>query len=120
MKNKNLPGMLAAIDASKESEIAGKFGVKGFPTLKFFENGEFKFDVKLRETEAIVKFMENPDEPPVVVEEKEIAWEDEESDVVFLNDETFKPFLKKKKHCLVLFYAPWCGKSVANNAVVSN
>lgn len=108
MKNKNVPGMLAALDASKESEISGKFGVKGFPTLKYFENGEFKFDIKLRDTEAIVKFMENPDEPPVVVEEKEGSWEDEESDVVFLTDETFKTFLKKKKHCLVLFYAPWC------------
>lgn len=108
MKNKNVAGMLAAIDASKESDVASKFGVKGFPTLKYFENGEFKFDVKLRETDAIIKFMENPDEPPVVVEEKEVAWEDEESEVVFLSDETFKTFLKKKKHCLVLFYAPWC------------
>lgn len=108
MKNKNVSGMLAALDASKESEIASKFGVKGYPTLKYFSNGEFKFDVKLRDTDGIVKFMENPDEPPVVVEEKEVSWEDEETDVIFLTDETFKPFLKKKKHCLVLFYAPWC------------
>lgn len=26
-----------------------------------------------------------------------------------LTDETFKPSLKKKKHGLVMFYAPWCG-----------
>ena len=32
---------------------------------------------------------------------------EEPSDVVHLNDETFKPFLKKKKHVLVMFYAPW-------------
>jgi protein disulfide-isomerase-like protein len=108
LDKKSNVGMLAALDASRETEIASKYGVKGYPTLKYFENGEFKFDVKLRETDAIVKFMENPDEPPVVVEEKEISWEDEESDVVFLSDETFKTFLKKKKHCLVLFYAPWC------------
>jgi protein disulfide-isomerase-like protein len=107
MKNKNVAGMLAALDAQKESEISSKYSVKGFPTLKYFENGEFKFDIKLRDTDAIVKFMENPDEPPAE-EEKEISWEDEENDVVFLNDETFKPFLKKKKHCLVFFYAPWC------------
>lgn len=99
--------MLAALDAQKESEISGKFAVKGFPTLKYFENGEFKFDVKFRDTDSIVKFMENPDEPPAV-EEKEVSWEEEKSEVVFLTDETFKPFLKKKKHCLVLFYAPWC------------
>lgn len=100
--------MLAAVDASKESEISSKYNVKGFPTLKYFENGEFKFDIKLRDTDAILKFMENPDEPPAVVEENEVSWEDEENDVVFLTDETFKSFLKKKKHCLVLFYAPWC------------
>lgn len=108
MKNKNISGLLAALDASKESEVASKYGVKGYPTLKYFENGEFKFDVKLRDTDPIVTFMENPDEPPAVVEEKEVSWEDEETDVVFLDDETFKSFLKKKKHCLVLFYAPWC------------
>ena len=26
-----------------------------------------------------------------------------------LTEEDFKPFLKKKKHALVMFYAPWCG-----------
>jgi protein disulfide-isomerase-like protein len=109
MKNKNVAGMLAAIDASKESEVASKYGVRGFPTLKFFEYGEFKFDVNLRETDAIVKFMENPDEPPVVEVEKEVSWEDETSDVVFLDEETFKPFLKKKKHVLVMFFTNWCG-----------
>lgn len=108
LKTKNISGMLAAVDASKEGEVASKYSVSGYPTLKFFEHGEFKFDVKLRDTDTIVKFMENPDEPPVVVEEKEVSWEDEESSVAFLTDETFKSFLKKKKHCLVLFYAPWC------------
>ena len=34
---------------------------------------------------------------------------EEESEVVHLNEEGFKPFLKKKKHVLVMFYAPWCG-----------
>lgn len=106
LKNKNIPGLLAAVDSTKEAELASKFGVKGYPTLKLFENGEFKFDVKLRETDAIVKFMENPDEPPI--EEKEVSWEEEENDIVFLNEETFKTFLKKKKSVLVLFYAPWC------------
>ncbi|CRL04106.1 CLUMA_CG017219, isoform A [Clunio marinus] len=108
MKSKNIAGMLAALDATKEREIGNKFDVKGYPTLKYFENGEYKFDVKFRETDPIVKFMENPEEPPAVPEEIETSWEDEENDVVFLNDETFKSFLKKKKHCLVLFYAPWC------------
>ena len=32
-----------------------------------------------------------------------------QSAVVHLTEETFKPVLKKKKHVLVIFYAPWCG-----------
>jgi protein disulfide-isomerase-like protein len=109
MKNKGISGMLAAVDAQKENELGSKYGIKGFPTLKFFEFGEFKFDVNLRETDPIVKFMEHPDEPPVVEVEPEISWEDEENEVVFLNEETFKPFLKKTKHVLTIFYTPWCG-----------
>lgn len=109
MKEKGISGMLAAVDGQKEHELGTKYGIKGYPTLKFFEYGEFKFDVNLRETDPIVRFMENPDAPPVVEVEQEVAWEDEDTDVVFLNEETFKPFLKKTKNVLVFFFAPWCG-----------
>jgi len=30
-------GVLAAVDATIESDVAEKYGVKGFPTLKYFE-----------------------------------------------------------------------------------
>lgn len=52
--------------------------------------------------------MESPSPPPPPPP-PEAPWEDEETHVVHLNEETFKPFLKKKKHVLVMFYAPWCG-----------
>lgn len=101
LKSKNISGMLAAVDATKERDIGNRYGIKGYPTLKYFVNGELKFDVKYREHDQIVKFMENPEEPPVIEEETETAWEDEESYVEHLNEESFKPFLKKKKHVLV-------------------
>lgn len=108
MKTQKISGVLAALDATKESEIASKFGVKGYPTVKFFNHGEFKFDVNVREADKIVEFMKNPQEPPPPPP-PEKPWEDEPSEVVHLSDETFKPFLKKKTHVLVMFYAPWCG-----------
>jgi thioredoxin-like negative regulator of GroEL len=32
--------VLASVDCTEEKDIAGKFGIKGYPTLKFFRNGE--------------------------------------------------------------------------------
>lgn len=108
MKEKKLPGILAAVDATKEHEVGQKFNVKGYPTVKYFSNGEFKFDVNVREADKIVEFMKNPSEPPPPPPPEQ-QWQDEETNVMHLDENNFKPFLKKKKHALVMFYAPWCG-----------
>lgn len=108
MKEKKIPGILAALDATKENSIAQKYAVKGYPTLKYFVNGNFQFDVTVRDSEKIVNFMKDPKEPPPPPP-PEKSWDEEESDVEHLTEETFKPFLKKRKHALVMFYAPWCG-----------
>lgn len=105
MKEQQISGVLAALDATKDGEIATKYGVKGYPTVKYFVNGEFKFDVNVRDTAAILKFMKNPSEPPPPPP-PEKAWADEPSNVMHLDDDSFKGFLKKKKHVLVMFYAP--------------
>lgn len=47
----------------------------------------------------------SPKEPPAPPP-PEPKWEEVESDVIHLNDENFKPVLKKKKHALIMFYAP--------------
>lgn len=109
MKTERVKGILAALDATKEGDIAKRFGVKGYPTIKYFKFGEFMWDVpQLREANAILDFMRDPKEPPPPPP-PEPSWEDVPSEVVHLNVETFKPFLKKKKHVLAMFYAPWCG-----------
>lgn len=97
--------MLAAVDATKEPAVASRFNVKGYPTVKYFSYGELKFDVNVREAPKLVEFMSNPQEPPPPPP-PEKSWMEEETEVVHLTEETFKPFLKKKKHVLVIFYAP--------------
>lgn len=47
----------------------------------------------------------SPVEPPPPPPE-DVAWENVASNVVHLDGEAFKAFCKKKKHVLVMFYAP--------------
>lgn len=111
MKQQNIPGMLAALDATKESSIASRYSVKGYPTLKYFSYGQVKFDVNVREADKILEFMKDPKEPPPPPP-PEKSWSDDATlspNVRHLTEEDFKPFLRKKKHVLVIFYAPWCG-----------
>ncbi|XP_014254426.1 protein disulfide-isomerase A5 [Cimex lectularius] len=109
LKDSNSDGLLAAVDATKEKDLAKQYNVKGYPTVKYFKNGEFLWDLpSLREASKIVSFMKDPKEPPSPPPPQP-DWEEEESEVLFLNVENFKQTLKKKRHVLVMFYAPWCG-----------
>lgn len=108
LKEEEHEGKLAALDATKYPTVAGKFKVSGYPTLIYFEDGELKYEVggaMKRTQEGIIEYINNPTAPPP----PEKAWHETESDVVHLQDNTFKSTLKKKKHSLVMFYAPWCG-----------
>ncbi|XP_037092879.1 protein disulfide-isomerase A5-like [Pollicipes pollicipes] len=108
LKQKAGGGVLAAVDATEEKAIGGRFDIKGYPTVKYFRDGEFAFDVSVRDKDKILEFMADPQEPPPPPP-PEKAWAEEASDVHHLTEESFKAFLKKKKHVLVMFYAPWCG-----------
>lgn len=105
MKQEKIAGALAALDATKETKTAKQFGISGYPTLKYFKKGEFQFDITLRDENKIIEFMKNPKEPPPPPP-PEKPWSEEQSEVVHLTLESFKPFLKKKKHVIVMFYAP--------------
>lgn len=106
MKQKNIPGVLAALDATKESPIAEQFKVSGYPTIKYFINGQYKFDVNVRDAVKIIEFMKDPKEPPPPPPPEKPWEEEEDSEVLFLNDQNFASTLKRKKHALVMFYAP--------------
>lgn len=86
--------------------MAQRFDVQGYPTVKYFKNGELSFEVgTAREEDAIVNFMKDPKEPPPPPP-PEKPWSEVESAVAHLTEETFKATLRKKKRALVMFYAP--------------
>ena len=87
------------MDCTKETKLSSRFSVSGYPTIKYFKEGEEAFDAgHARDEKSILDFMKDPKEAPPPVVEK--PWSDEPSEVVHLNEESFKPFLKKKKHVL--------------------
>lgn len=100
-----IEGILAAVDATKEQSLASRFSVKGYPTVKYFSEGDLQFDVDFREAHKIINFMKDPQEPPPPPP-PETPWSEEKTEVVHLDENDYKTFLKKKKHALVMFYAP--------------
>nr|XP_019956165.1 PREDICTED: protein disulfide-isomerase A5 [Paralichthys olivaceus] len=104
-KGANSPGALAAVDTTVHKAVGERFKISGFPTVKYFQKGEEKYTLPhLRSKEKIIEFMHNPQAPPP----PEQSWEDKPSSVSHLGSEDFREALKKKKHALVMFYAPWC------------
>ena len=99
---------LAVVDCIINQQLRKRFHVNGFPSIKYFSNGEMAFDAAhVREEDSILQFMSGPKEPPSKPP-PEISWSEMKTDVVHLTEADFQSFLKKKKHVLVMLYAPWC------------
>jgi len=109
LKEESVDGILAAVDCTKEQALAKRYDVSGFPTVKYFSEGEFKFNVNERTADNIVDFMKDPKEPPPPPKPDQPWSETSSQEILHLNDANFKDSLKKRKHVLLMFYAPWCG-----------
>lgn len=49
------------MDTTKETKLSSEFSIKGYPTIKYFKDGEFAFDVSsAREKDKIIEFMSDP------------------------------------------------------------
>lgn len=98
---------IAKVDADAERDLGKRFGVQGFPTLKFFDG---KSDTPTdysggRDLEALSSFI--TDKTGVRPRKKA----EKPSSVVMLTDSTFKNEIGGDKSVLVAFTAPWCGRT---------
>jgi len=102
---------VAKVDADQHKELGRRFGVQGFPTLKWFDGtGGDPEDYKGgRDFDSLAKFIS--DKTGIKPKVKKQA----PSAVQMLTDETFSQTIGKEKNILVAFTAPWCGhcKSLA-------
>jgi len=106
-----LPVKVASVDADKHKDLGGRFGVSGFPTLKWFPAGSKEGEAYNggRTAQDIVSFINGKSGTSARIKEAPTA-------VTVLTDSNFDSIvLDSSKHALVEFYAPWCGhcKSLA-------
>jgi protein disulfide-isomerase A6 len=99
------PVKIASVDADKHRELGSRFGVSGFPTIKFFPAGSKEGeDYSGGRTAAdMTDYINRKAGTSVRVKSAPSA-------VVVLTPSNFDSIVKDpKKDVLVEFYAPWCG-----------
>ncbi|KAJ5893496.1 Protein disulfide-isomerase tigA [Penicillium taxi] len=97
--------IVGKVDADAHRELGKRFGVQGFPTLKWFDG---KSDTPEeysggRDLESLSSWI--TDKTGI----KPRGAQKEESKIEFLNDASFKTVVGGDKSVLVAFTAPWCG-----------
>ncbi|KAI5299799.1 hypothetical protein KEM56_002956 [Ascosphaera pollenicola] len=100
---------ISRVDADSERSLGNKFGIQGFPTLKWFD-GESKEPVEEyssgRDLESLSAFITEKTGVKAKGIKKPAV---EKSDVVILDEKSFDEVIGGEKDVLVAFTAPWCG-----------
>jgi len=98
---------IAKVDADAEKSLGQRFGVQGFPTLKWFDGKSDKPEDynSGRDLESLTKFIS--EKTGIKAKGKKAA----PSAVEMLTDTTFKQQIGGDRDALVAFTAPWCGRA---------
>ena len=102
---KSLPVKVASVDADAHRDLGGRFGVTGFPTLKYFPAGSKEGEAYNggRTAADIIAFLNQQTGSNARVKSAATA-------VTVLSPSNFDAIaLDPTKDVLVEFYAPWCG-----------
>jgi protein disulfide-isomerase A6 len=97
---------IAKVDADDHKSLGKRFGVQGFPTLKWFDGKSDKpvdFDGG-RDLESLAKWITEKTGLKMKTKGKL------PSQITFLDDKSFKEKVGKEQDVLVAFTAPWCGR----------
>ena len=129
---------IGAVDADKEKELGGKYGIRGFPTVKFFGIHKDKpVDYNsARKAESVIDFMfekaraianarlnlkkssntntnnsgNQQQQQQQQQQQHKTAEPGNEKDVIELTDDNFDSTVFEDENMwLIAFYAPWCG-----------
>jgi protein disulfide-isomerase A6 len=97
---------IAKVDADAEKSLGKRFGIQGFPTIKFFDGkSETPEDYKGgRDLESLSSFLR--EKTGAKAKKSFVA----PSAVEMLTDKSFKEQIGGDKDVLVAFTAPWCGR----------
>jgi len=68
---KDEPAKLGKVDATEHKEVGSRFGIQGFPTLKFFKNGKPQDYSGGRTSDEIVNWIKKKSGPPAITLESE-------------------------------------------------
>lgn len=97
---------IGKVNADEHRSLGSKYGIQGFPTLKWFDGKSNKPEEYNggRDLESLSDFVSKK------MGLKPRAPQKQPSNVVMLTDSSFKTAVGADKHVLVAFTAPWCGR----------
>jgi thiol-disulfide isomerase/thioredoxin len=104
---------LVAMDCTSDGQsTCASYEVTGYPTIKYFDNGQaFDFGGARTKT-GILKFLAKKDpnwSPEPFENVVPTEWNSTEGLVVHMTDDHFETYTKENERFLAFFYAPWCG-----------